>query len=100
MVEYIDWNSPGGSTHTLTWFIKNNKYFWFENAWGNNKGIHGPYKDLDELKEAVYNKWNFSKSFDKLFMSNVGKVKPGMDLGEYVVACTPEKEPKKYFKRA
>lgn len=93
MVEYSGWNSPGGATHTLCYYIDKGHYYWFENAWGNRAGIHGPYKSLEDLKKDVANKWPWSGNNDKLFMRPVGKVTPGMSLEDYVVACTPEKEP-------
>lgn len=101
MVEYSNWYKMCGDTHTITWFYRNGKYYWFEHSWENQRGIHGPYDSLDDLKEDIYSKWNFSKSYDKLFMSNViaSKVKAGMTLNQYCVAVTPEKAPKNYFKR-
>ena len=60
MVEYSGWNSPGGATHTLCYYIDKGHYYWFENAWGNRAGIHGPYKSLEDLKKDVANKWPWS----------------------------------------
>lgn len=102
MVEYKNWYKGGGSTHTITWFIRNNKYYWFEHSWQNERGIHGPYESINDLKIDIFNKWNFEKDYDKLYMSNVGNVKPGMTLDEYCNCCIPKNgAPKEntYFKR-
>ena len=99
MVEYRDWNSPGGATHTICYYIDGDKYYWFENAWADKAGIHGPYKSLTDLKDDIADNWQWSGKNNKLFMSSIGKVKPGMTLEEYVVACTPEDEPKPFAKK-
>lgn len=87
MVEYSKWNSPGGATHSLLYFFKDKSIYWFENAWGDKKGIHGPYNSLVELKNDVFKNWNFSGNNTKLLMSSVKGVKPGIKLNDYVNAC-------------
>lgn len=96
MVEYSKWNTPGGATHTICYYIGHNKYFWFENAWGNKAGIHGPYETITELKKDIANNWEWSGNNDKLYMSSIGNVYPGMSFEEYVLACTPEDEVKPF----
>lgn len=100
MVEYYSWNAPGGKTHTLVWYIDKNKYYWFENAWGTKAGIHGPYKNINELKDDVANNWEYSGKNDKLYMASVGSVYPGMSLEEYVISCTPEKAPNVTYQKS
>lgn len=99
MVEYSNWNSNGGATHSICYYINNGRYYWFENAWGDKAGIHGPYESLDDLKKDIANNWEWSGKNNKLFMSSVGKVKPGMSFEDYVVACTPEDEPKPFAEK-
>lgn len=99
MVEYSNWNSNGGATHSICYYIDNGRYYWFENAWGDKAGIHGPYESLDDLKKDIANNWEWSGKNNKLFMSSVGKVKPGMSFEDYVVACTPEDEPKPFAEK-
>ena len=99
MVEYNTWNSPGGATHTLVYFIQNNKYYWFENAWGNQSGIHKPFNTLQELKDDIASKWNYSGKNTKLYMSEYKSVKPGSSLNDYVIINTPENNPKKYYSK-
>lgn len=92
MIEYYSLNQPGGSTHTLLWYSdpKDGKFYWFENAWGDQSGIHGPYESIQKLKDDVASKWKYSGKNDKLFMKALSTVKPGMTLGEYVNANIPD----------
>ena len=91
-VEYNESESAGGMTHTLLYYIENGKYYWFENAWGGEDGIHGPYGSIKELKNAVtakHNKMPSSKRYRNLEWGTVpvSKLKPGISLGEYVDIC-------------
>lgn len=99
MVEYSSWNSPGGATHTLAYYIQNNKYYWIENAWEAQAGIHGPYKSINELKNIIASKWQYSGKNDKLYMNEYKSVKSGVSLNEYVIANTPENSPKSYYSK-
>ena len=102
MVEYYDYEKPGGRTHTLTYFLSNNNYYWFENAWGNKAGIHKlKGKQFVEILKPVFEAWDWSGKCDKLYWTPFrANPKYGCDLGEYVGLLTPEKEPKKniYYK--
>ena len=99
MVEYSTWNSPGGATHTLAYYIQNNKYYWIENAWDSQAGIHGPYKSINELKDLIASKWQYSGKNDKLYMSEYKSVKFGASLNDYVITNTPEDIPKDYYSK-
>ena len=100
IIEYYgDKIHDAGATHTICYFIKNNKYYWFENAWDNKRGIHGPYSNLNELKKDIYVNWEFSGKNDKLYICNLSGVKPGMDLEEYVTTALDTFIPKKYYNK-
>ena len=100
IIEYYgDKIHDAGATHTMCYFIKNNKYYWFENAWDNKRGIHGPYSNLNELKEDIYVNWEFSGKNDRLYICNLSGVKPGMDLEEYVTTALDTLIPKKYYNK-
>lgn len=87
MIEYNDSNwQQGYGTHALLYYNKNNKIYWFENAWENYHGIH-QYNSLDELKQDVADKWEFSNG-DRLLILSLGKVHSGMSHGDYVYECT------------
>lgn len=51
----------GGMTHSFLWYKKDNKYYWFENAWEDYSGIHefNSLKDIiREIKKMhLENKW-------------------------------------------
>ena len=99
MIEYSTWNSPGGATHTLAYYIQNNKYYWIENAWEAQAGIHGPYKSINELKDLIASKWQYSGKNDKLYMGEYKSVKFGASLNDYVITNTPENNPKSYYSK-
>lgn len=39
----------GGETHSFLWFKRDNKYYWFENAWEDMQGIH----EFNSLKDML-----------------------------------------------
>ena len=87
-----------GTTHTLVWFVYDNKYYWFENAWSDLQGIHGPFNDLVNLKNFVYSKWKFSSNCNKLYICSISTVNPGINLNDYVcVALNNNFKPKDYY---
>lgn len=98
-IEFNKDEETGGKTHTLTWYKASeddhntnnpsDAIYWFEHAWGNQAGIHGPYKTIDTLKKDVYNLWkleNVSNSgkFNSLLFADNGNYEIGMNLQEYV----------------
>jgi hypothetical protein len=54
---FVYLGDPPRKTHTFTIFKKNDKWYWFEWAWGSNEGIHGPFNSNEELRDFVINKW-------------------------------------------
>ena len=92
IIECPEKGGAGGETHSLTYFKKNKKLYWFESAWGGNEGIHGPYDSLSELKLAVESKWNKKAAYPILFMTTVKNTQAGMTLGEFVNACCSDEE--------
>lgn len=94
-VEYSKDNLVRGNAHTLTWYRidKDNSdyphsYYWIENAWENQAGIHGPYNDLDGLKHAVFKAWENdddlnSNKYDKIIFSERSSYRIGMSLSNY-----------------
>ena len=93
MIEYNNLNSPGGKTHTAAYYKQNGKYYWIENAWYGQTGIHGPYNSIFDLKIAIANVWIWG-NYKNLYMGSVNssKIKNGMNLNDYVNACLPEDE--------
>lgn len=93
MVEYNNLNSPGGKTHTAAYYKQDGKYYWIENAWYGQTGIHGPYNSIFDLKIAIANVWIWG-NYKNLYVGSVNssKIKNGMNLNDYVNACLPEDE--------
>ena len=50
----VDYTNPY-PMHTFLVYENNNKYYWFENAWSDNKGIH-EFDNLEDLFKDVYDK--------------------------------------------
>ena len=86
-IEYTSGKKSGGRTHSFIWFIKKDKYYWFEYAWPSHKGINGPYDSLNELKNDFKDKMLKESNFEDVEFSAVKGIKVGMTLDEYVKAC-------------
>lgn len=93
VIEYNNLNSPGGKTHTAAYYKQNGKYYWIENAWYGQTGIHGPYNNIFNLKIAIANVWVWG-NYKNLYVGSVNSsnIKYGMSLNDYVNACLPEDE--------
>lgn len=93
IIEYNDLSSPGGKTHTAAYYKQDGKYYWIENAWYGQTGIHGPYNDIFNLKIAIANVWVWG-NYKNLYVGSVNssKIKYGMNLNDYVNACLPNNE--------
>lgn len=98
LIAYSDNSKPWyeqqcGATHTALWYKTDRGYFWFENAWHDNKGIHGPYNTERRVMNDILSEFKKSNSRTKYkyaYICNLKNVKPGMDLNEYVMANYPE----------
>lgn len=87
-------NDPvGGNTHTFVTYKEDNKIVWFETSWDGANGIRR-YDSMNQLKSDLFKyhmKTSYGKKYPELEFESVGnKVKPGMDLGEYVNAMMGE----------
>lgn len=94
-IEYNENSPEGGMTHTLLWFKKNGKLYWFENAWDGEQGIHGPYNSIKELKSEIENLHKNMPSYNKYpdLAWAVPKAKEGMNLGEFINTAFNESAP-------
>lgn len=93
VIEYNDLSSPAGKTHTAAYYKQDRKYYWIENAWYGQTGIHGPYNSIFYLKIAIANVWVWG-NYKNLYVGSVNSsnIKHGMSLNDYVNACLPEDE--------
>lgn len=85
-VEYNKKSNKGGRTHSLSYYKDGNRLYWIENAWGGQKGIHGPYRSLRKLKREIKKIHKIepqAKEYGKIKFWQP-KPKAGMTLGEYV----------------
>lgn len=95
IIEYNDeGNGNSNVTHSLVYYTKNNKIYWFENAWGGNEGIH-EFNSISELKEKLHNlhdngKFGNNKAYPKLEITSFKSHKPGETLQELVDICVNE----------
>lgn len=117
-IEFKQDDPVGGNAHTLTWyrtaakeanlsadwkaeFKEENRaqgpfqYWWFENAWEDQAGIHGPYKSIDDIKDAVFEAWKKDDDinqgkYDGILFGKFSSSRCGMSLGEYVESWTLE----------
>lgn len=87
LIEYNEGETSGGRTHSFIWFTTKGKYYWFENAWNDEQGIHGPYDSIIDIKKEVKEKMLKNSRFSNVEFSSVKNVKPGMSLGEFVASC-------------
>lgn len=94
-IEYNENSPEGGMTHTLLWFKKNGKLYWFENAWDGEQGIHGPYNSIKELKSEIEDLHKNMPSYNKYpdLAWAVPKAKEGMNLGEFINTSFNESAP-------
>lgn len=83
-MEYDKEKGAGGMTHTLLFYYEGDKLFWFENSWGGEEGIHGPYNSLPDLKKDVKTKFMRCSKYDSMFFSRKVLLKEGMSLQEIV----------------
>lgn len=89
-IEYNDNENVGGRTHSLVWFKNKDKIYWLENAWFDQKGIHGPYNSVKDLKKYIEDIHSKEPQFEKyplIEWSTVKNIKTGMNLQDYVNSC-------------
>lgn len=59
----VDYNNPY-PTHTFLIYKKNDKWYWFENAWESEKGIH-EFNSLNDLLSCEYKRYiNMLRTYD------------------------------------
>lgn len=111
-IEFKQDDPIGGNAHTLTWyrtaakeanlsadwkaeFKEENaakgpfKYWWFENAWEDQAGIHGPYESVNAIKDAVFEAYKNDHDinqgkYDGIIFGKFSSAQCGMSLGGYV----------------
>lgn len=95
-VEFDDDSDIGGNSHTLCYFRKREPdavWYWFENAWEDQAGIHGPFENVEEVKQAVMKTYEEdddinSHKFDGIVFGSASNYRLGMNLHDYVDSWT------------
>ena len=87
----VDDKGQGYQTHSFVHYELNGKHVWFENAWGNESGIH-IYNSYDDMKKDIENKMKNDGpegiNIDVVWGTfDDTKVKPGDDLQTIVDKC-------------
>lgn len=89
-VEFSKDTDVGGNTHTLTYYIgDDHQYYWFENAWEDQAGIHGPYNYKEDIKNAILDAYRNdndlnSHQYDGIVFGEHPNYRLGMTIGQYV----------------
>ena len=84
----VDKNGNGGETHSFVSYNKNNKSYWFENAWSDKNGIH----EFSNEKSMTYNIVNDFARRNKgynIYIADMDVTKHnyGEDLTTFVDKC-------------
>ena len=64
-----DADGQGLETHSFVYFFDSDKWYWFENAWEDLKGLH-EYSSEDELIDSVMFAFGRRTDFDKLYIAD------------------------------
>lgn len=96
MMEFDPKTQQGGMTHSLAFYQDDRGVSWFENAWSERAGINH-FKSVREIRKAVMQahksgEYGNKKDYPEMTFGvfNLDKVRPGMDLQEFVDACLPD----------
>ena len=80
-----------GMTHTIVTYEKKGKLYWFENAWADEAGIHGPYNNIKAIEREIWDKYpNEKTEYPKFYFCRAVRVPYGSDLETYVDAQIPD----------
>ena len=85
-IEYNSKSMEGSQTHSVCFEKIDGGICIIEHSWEEWKGTF-PYASINEYIQVARNNWKFSGGCDALFvteMKNYDKIKPGMNLKQYV----------------
>ena len=85
-IEYNSKSMEGNQTHSVCFEKIDGGICIIEHSWEEWKGTF-PYASINEYIQVARNNWKFSGGCDALFvteMKNYDKIKPGMNLKQYV----------------
>lgn len=84
----VDEYGQGLETHSFVYYKNGGEYYWVENAWLDQRGIH-TYTDYNEMIDAVMFAFGQRTDFDTLYIADFipEEHKVGEDLDELVDIC-------------
>ena len=84
----VDEFDQGLETHSFVYFEFGGKWYWFENAWGDMRGVR-EFPTYREMIDAVMFAFGQRTDFDKLYIAdfNPEEHTPGEDLATLVDVC-------------
>ena len=93
-IEYNSKSMEGNQTHSVCFEKIDGGICIIEHSWEEWKGTF-PYPSINEYIQVARNNWKFSTGCDALFvteMKNYDKIKPGMNLKQYVDVAMKNEE--------
>lgn len=85
-IAYKEGEVVGGMTHTLCYYWKDNKVWWFETAWNGAIGLRS-YPTENAMRVDIFRRYmNLpdAKKFPELEFKEISPEKPGVNLSQYV----------------
>ena len=85
-IAYKEGEVVGGMTHTLCFYEKDNKVWWFETAWNGAIGLRS-YPTENAMRVDIFRRYmNLpdAKKFPELEFKAISPEKPGVNLAQYV----------------
>jgi len=84
----VDAYGQGLETHSFVYYQDGDDYYWFENAWEDQKGLH-KFSDYDEMIDAVMFAFGQRTDYDKLYIADFMPEEHtiGEDLDTLVDVC-------------
>ena len=80
--------AEGGPTHTFLIFEQDNKWYWFEYAWGAYRGIWEYSSKEEALKDIMIKFCNYNnRPYQKVEAYKTSKAKSGLNSFEFVEHC-------------
>ena len=65
----VDAQGQGLETHSFVYYVIDNEYYWFENAWEDLAGIH-VFSDYDDMLDSVMFAFSRRLDYDKLYLAD------------------------------
>lgn len=84
-------NDKDNPTHTFLTYEKDNKYYWFEHAWEQYKGIHeyiSQEEMLKDIKIKFRNKYLEKNTNNNIYLYKYNKPQKKLSVQEFITHCT------------